>query len=406
MGAQRVADEATQRRRACAGRGRGLRRLRVRAGGRKGSQGSSGQSGRRGRSRCVMEPQTRRVVPPRDRRVLQYEIPATPTSPCPSRRPRPAAARSRSAFVDTPARARDRPRFGWRLSTWPTAVASTRAPRTDPRVPHPRTAGAATTPTGITCPGRCCSSWGSRCPHASLQGAAGAPLGRLARRYDAVAGFTLRSGHDGVYAARTGHVSVKGMTIEVGDRRPLVMNSAGVAITILAPTRNARSCATTCVRSRPSAQARAPDPADGPSLTKVGFGINQNNTVVGIHGYGVPLRDGPGPCSARSPSPRPHRRSKASTWPSSSRRCARRAPRRRRAATDAEWGAGRGTCAQSLHEAGPELAHLDGRHSAAGMRLAIATASSRFAQSTSNRRSSPSIRRTGRRAACACRGAC
>jgi hypothetical protein len=40
------------------------------------------------------------------------------------------------------------------------------------------------------------------------------------------------------------------------------------------------------------------------------------------------------------------------------------------------------------------------------MRLAIATASSRFAQSTSNRRSSPSIRRTGRRAACACRGAC
>jgi DNA-binding IclR family transcriptional regulator len=24
---------------------------------------------------------------------------------------------------------------------------------------------------------------------------------------------------------------------------------------------------------------------------EVGFGINQNNTVVGIHGYGVPLRD-------------------------------------------------------------------------------------------------------------------
>jgi DNA-binding IclR family transcriptional regulator len=127
----------------------------------------------------------------------------------------------------------------------------------------------------------------------ALQAAARAPLARIARGLGVVAGLTLRSGMEGVYAARTGFVAVKGMSIEVGDRRPLVMNSAGVAIVIALPAEDARAVIRDNLRAiewmgrervrlirRMIAQSR-----------EAGYGINRDNTVVGVWGFGVPLRD-------------------------------------------------------------------------------------------------------------------
>jgi DNA-binding IclR family transcriptional regulator len=129
--------------------------------------------------------------------------------------------------------------------------------------------------------------------HAELQASARPALGRIAKRFGGIAALTLRSGTDGVYAARAGQVAIRGMSVEVGDRRPLANTSAGVAILIaLPPAETRRIMASNLERLA----------ALGPERLRLirrmirqssqrGFGINQDNTVVGVSGFGVAIRD-------------------------------------------------------------------------------------------------------------------
>jgi DNA-binding IclR family transcriptional regulator len=127
--------------------------------------------------------------------------------------------------------------------------------------------------------------------YAGLQSMAMKPLQRIAKRYGGVAGLTLRSGEEGVYAARSGQVPVKGMSIEVGDRRPLVMTSGGVSILIGLPAIEGRRVIAANlqqIEALGAARVRLIRQMVRRS-TECGYGFNHNNTVRGIMGFGIAL---------------------------------------------------------------------------------------------------------------------
>ena len=137
-------------------------------------------------------------------------------------------------------------------------------------------------------------------PLAEFQAACQAPLGRVARRTRGVAFLYLRSGGDFVCAAREGTTPLKGLSIHVGTRRPLVSASGGVAILLALPEEESRRIiAENMKRLARFGELRAK------SIEKMirrsrehGFGINLGDVVPGIHSFGIAIQDAKGACLA------------------------------------------------------------------------------------------------------------
>lgn len=134
-------------------------------------------------------------------------------------------------------------------------------------------------------------------PLEALRITAEPPLARIARRFRGVAALSLASGRHSVYAARRGHVAIKGMSIEVGDRHPLVMTSGGVAMLIAMPRPQAQQIITANLRDIAVQGATRID-----ALRKMirrsaasGFGVNEGTTVRGVNGYAVAIPNAAGP---------------------------------------------------------------------------------------------------------------
>jgi len=133
-------------------------------------------------------------------------------------------------------------------------------------------------------------------PLAEFQAACQAPLGRVARRTRGVAFLYLRSGGDFVCAARVGTTPLKGLSIQVGTRRPLVSASGGVAILVALPEDESRKIiAENMKRLARFGELRTK------SIEKMirrsrehGFGINLGDVVPGIHSFGIAIQDAKG----------------------------------------------------------------------------------------------------------------
>jgi DNA-binding IclR family transcriptional regulator len=133
-------------------------------------------------------------------------------------------------------------------------------------------------------------------PLAEFQAACQAPLGRVARRTRGVAFLYLRSGGDFVCAARVGNTPLKGLSIQVGTRRPLVSASGGVAILVALPEDESRKIiAENMKRIARFGELRAK------SIEKMirrsrehGFGINLGDVVPGINSFGLAIQDAKG----------------------------------------------------------------------------------------------------------------
>jgi DNA-binding IclR family transcriptional regulator len=133
-------------------------------------------------------------------------------------------------------------------------------------------------------------------PLAEFQAACQAPLSRVARRTGGVAFLYLRSGADFVCAARIGATSIKGLSIQVGTRRPLVSSAGGVAILVALPDEESRRI----ISENMKRIARFGE-LRTKSIEKMirrsqshGFGVNLGDVVPGINSFGVAVKDSKG----------------------------------------------------------------------------------------------------------------
>ena len=133
-------------------------------------------------------------------------------------------------------------------------------------------------------------------PLATFQATAQAPLARLARRTGGVAFLYLRSSNDFVCAGRVGRTQLKGLSIQIGTRRPLVTAAGGVAIVVALPAEESRSVvAENMKRLARFSELRAR------SIERMlkrsqgqGFGVNLEDVVPGINAFGFAIRDAHG----------------------------------------------------------------------------------------------------------------
>jgi DNA-binding IclR family transcriptional regulator len=126
---------------------------------------------------------------------------------------------------------------------------------------------------------------------AAFQGACRAALARLARRPGGAAFIYLRSGEDFVCIARAGDAPVRGLSVEVGTRRPLAVSAPGVAILLALPPherervieanmRQVRRYGEVRVRSVERVLRRS---------RRAGVALNLGDIVPGLWSFGVPL---------------------------------------------------------------------------------------------------------------------
>jgi DNA-binding IclR family transcriptional regulator len=133
-------------------------------------------------------------------------------------------------------------------------------------------------------------------PLAGFQARCAPGLARLARATRGIAFLYLKSGHEFVCAARVGNTTLKGMSVEVGTRRPLVVSAAGVAILLALPAALQQPLLQANLRQIESFGA-----ARVAAVRKMlrrsrrhGFGVNLGDVVPGINAFGVPLFDADG----------------------------------------------------------------------------------------------------------------
>lgn len=130
--------------------------------------------------------------------------------------------------------------------------------------------------------------------HAELQETGRDVVERLARRHGGISAITLASGFDAVCCAHSGKVSVHAISFAVGDRRPMIMNSAGVAMLIHLQPSDLRAATTYgLARVRHLGDQRLRKiRAMVEQSARLGYGLNQDNTVAGITGVAVAVLDG------------------------------------------------------------------------------------------------------------------
>ena len=118
-------------------------------------------------------------------------------------------------------------------------------------------------------------------------------LARLARRPGGAALLYLRSGEDFVCAARVGDATVRGLSVEVGTRRPLAVSAPGIAMLLaLPPTESERTLAANlaAVRGYGEVRVRSVQAAIRRSQ-RGGAGLNLGDIVPGLWSFGVPVFD-------------------------------------------------------------------------------------------------------------------
>ncbi|MES2631535.1 MAG: helix-turn-helix domain-containing protein [Pseudomonadota bacterium] len=128
---------------------------------------------------------------------------------------------------------------------------------------------------------------------ASLQAAAQESVHRIAGRYGGISALTLASGYDAVCCAHAGQVATRALSFAVGDRRPMVMNSAGVAMLVCLPAAEMRAAIS---YGMPRAAHLGTDRVRLirdmiEQSSRLHYGLNQNNTVAGITGVAIALLD-------------------------------------------------------------------------------------------------------------------
>lgn len=121
-------------------------------------------------------------------------------------------------------------------------------------------------------------------------------LARLSALTRCVAFLYLKSGTEFVCAARVGSATIKGLSVEVGTRRPLCVSAGGVAILIALPKRERRAAlAENLRRLRLAGDARLASVARMMRLSeRRGIGLNIGEFVPHITALGVALRDAGG----------------------------------------------------------------------------------------------------------------
>lgn len=127
----------------------------------------------------------------------------------------------------------------------------------------------------------------------ALRDACAPALARLAAQTRGAAFLYLRSGEEFVCAARTGLATLKGMSIEEGTRRPLIVSAGGVAILLaLSPAEQRRieKANFRQIASFGAARAGAVRAMLRRSR-KHRFGVNLADVVPGIDAFGVALHD-------------------------------------------------------------------------------------------------------------------
>ena len=121
-------------------------------------------------------------------------------------------------------------------------------------------------------------------------------LTRLAAQTSGAAFLYLRSGEEFVCAARTGLTTLKGMSIEPGTRRPLVVSAGGVAILLALPVPEQKRIEKINLR-----QIASVGDARVTAVQKMlrrsrrhGFGVNLADVVPGIDAFAMAVIDGTG----------------------------------------------------------------------------------------------------------------
>lgn len=133
-------------------------------------------------------------------------------------------------------------------------------------------------------------------PLAAFQAAAQAPLARLARRTGGVAFLYLRSTHDFVCAGRVGRTQLKGLSIHIGTRRPLVTSAGGMAIVVALPTEESRAVVAENMKRLSrfgELRARSIERMLRRSQSQ-GFGVNLGDVVPGINAFGLAMLNAQG----------------------------------------------------------------------------------------------------------------
>ena len=127
---------------------------------------------------------------------------------------------------------------------------------------------------------------------AAFQSSCAAPLERLAGKLGGVSFVYLRSGNDFVCIASAGSVAARGLSHEVGLRRPLALSAGGAAILVALPPDEARAIIAENmrrVRKAGEVRARAVERMLRRSQNQ-GYGVHLGDIVPGVNTCGVAIR--------------------------------------------------------------------------------------------------------------------
>lgn len=116
-------------------------------------------------------------------------------------------------------------------------------------------------------------------------------LSRISRRYRGATLLYLRSESHFVCIARGGESEVRGLTIELGTRRPLAVSAPGVAILITLAAEERRPLYEANLREIARAGPRRRDAIERVlrRSLRAGAGVNLGDIVPGLWSFGVPI---------------------------------------------------------------------------------------------------------------------
>src|SRR5690349_795660 len=120
--------------------------------------------------------------------------------------------------------------------------------------------------------------------HDAWRAACAPILGRLARRPGGYALLCVRSGEDAVCVASAGPPAYLGTAFDVGARRPLTANAAGVAMLVALPEAHAEDIVSRQLRGLPARSALL---RMWQRSRQKGFAVNLGVTARGVNAVGV-----------------------------------------------------------------------------------------------------------------------